>query len=166
MKFFLTVGTQLPFDRLVRAVDDWVGAAGRTKIEMFGQIGDVSQASYTPKNFDWTEFLEPDEFADRFAAATHVIAHAGMGTIISALMAGKPILILPRRASLEEQRNDHQLSTVDKFAGRPGVYAVLHEREVHEALSNMNRPHLLDNARVPDLADRSLTDAIRNEIMA
>ncbi len=33
---FVTVGEQLPFDRLVRAVDEWAAASGK---EVFAQIG-------------------------------------------------------------------------------------------------------------------------------
>ncbi|MEM7212154.1 MAG: hypothetical protein AAF479_09695 [Pseudomonadota bacterium] len=84
MNLFLTVGTQLPFDRLTRAVDLWAdGQQGRTH-RIFGQIGPQSPGNHRPTRFEWTEFLDPDAFAKRFDAATHIIAHAGMGTIISA----------------------------------------------------------------------------------
>ncbi len=49
-------------------------------------------------------------------AATAIVAHAGMGTILTALEMGKPLLVMPRRAALGEHRNDHQLATASRFA--------------------------------------------------
>ncbi|MEM9060266.1 MAG: glycosyltransferase [Pseudomonadota bacterium] len=166
MSLFLTVGTQLPFDRLVRAVDAWAGRQKTQDIEIFGQIGGLQRTSYRPSNFEWTEFLDPETFSRRFHKATHIVAHAGMGTIISSLMVNKPILVLPRLAVLSEQRNDHQIATVEKFADRPGVMAVLDEKDVADALTEMTQLPQTTGCGIGDLADQSLTQAIREQIMA
>ncbi len=131
---FLTVGTQLPFDRLVRAVDAW--AADRDA-EIFGQIAEPGPDGHVPQNFGWVAHLDPETFGQRFAAANLIVAHAGMGSLISALAAPKPILILPRRAALGEQRNDHQLATARRFADRTGVTACMDETEVGPALDRL-----------------------------
>jgi len=56
---FLTVGTQFPFDRLVKAVDDLLdGDLVNEKI--FAQIGD---SSYRPRNFKVVSSLEKRFFA-------------------------------------------------------------------------------------------------------
>ena len=47
-------------------------------------------------------------------AAAAIVAHAGMGTILTALETGKRLLVMPRRAALGEHRNDHQLATVSR----------------------------------------------------
>ena len=129
---FVTVGGQLPFDRLVRAVDEWAGARGRT--DAFAQIG---RGAYRPRHLEWTELLGPAEFAQRARAASCIVAHAGMGTILTALEHGKPLVILPRRAALHEQRNDHQLATAERFRGRAGVRVALDERELAQALDEL-----------------------------
>jgi UDP-N-acetylglucosamine transferase subunit ALG13 len=54
-------------------------------------------------------------------AADAIVAHAGMGTIISALEFGKPLLVMPRLASLGEHRNDHQLATAERFGAEGRV---------------------------------------------
>jgi UDP-N-acetylglucosamine transferase subunit ALG13 len=125
---FLTVGTQLPFDRLVAAVDAWAWARGRD--DVFGQISDPGPAGYRPKHFDWVADLDPIAFEARFRAASHIVAHAGMGTIIGALGQGKPLLIVPRRAHLGEQRNDHQFATARRFGTRPGILVAFEAEEV------------------------------------
>jgi UDP-N-acetylglucosamine transferase subunit ALG13 len=111
---FVTVGSSEPFDRLVRAVDEWAGLRGRT--DVFAQIG---KSEYQPKNIECSKFLEPSEFRTRFNSAEFVVAHAGMGSIITALEIGKPIVVMPRREHLGETRSDHQVATVDKFGQQP-----------------------------------------------
>ena len=114
---FLTVGTQEPFDRLVRAVDAWCGK--RDYREIFAQINNPGRNGYRPRNMEWTPTLSPAAYDDRMATADLIVAHAGMGSIITALSLAKPILILPRRADAKEQRNDHQIATAQRFASRP-----------------------------------------------
>ena len=83
---FVTVGTQIPFDRLVRTVDEWAGRTGRA--DVFAQIGD---SRFAPRHLEAVPSLSPDEFEARFAAADVVVAHAGMGTILGALEFGSGI---------------------------------------------------------------------------
>ena len=81
---FVTVGAQMPFDRLVQAVDEWAGA--RSRSDVFAQIG---SEGIPPSNIEFTRFLEAAEFKRRIREADVVISHAGMGTILSALEAGR-----------------------------------------------------------------------------
>lgn len=174
---FLTVGTQLPFDRLVAAVDAW--AAGLGGAEVFGQISEPGPAGYRPKNFAWAADLDPGEFEARFRAASHVVGHAGMGTIIGALGQAKPLLIMPRRAHLGEQRNDHQLATARRFGTRPGILAAFEAEEVPGridallacgtagtgAASGPENGSANGPAPIARFAEKRLTDAIRAAIL-
>jgi UDP-N-acetylglucosamine transferase subunit ALG13 len=126
---FVTVGTQGAFDRLIRAVDDWAGS--RAKSDVFAQIG---PSDYRPKHIGATRFLDPEEFRRRIEAARIVVAHAGMGSIISSLEHGKPIIVMPRRAELREQRNDHQIATAKHFARQGRIIVALDEGELREKL--------------------------------
>lgn len=128
----LAVGTQEPFDRLVRAVDQWVADTGHP---VFGQLGRIGPESYRPANFEWAPLLPAAEFEARFAVAPLVIAHAGMGAIIGSLCQGKPLVIMPRRASLGEHRNEHQLATVEKFRDRPGIFVAEDETQLAATLA-------------------------------
>jgi UDP-N-acetylglucosamine transferase subunit ALG13 len=109
---FLTVGSALPFDRLVKLVDDAV-AARIVREPVFAQIGD---GRYLPANFEYQRMLPRPEFDARFAAASAVISHAGIGTIAAALRMRKPLLVLPRSRALGELVDDHQYLTAQKFA--------------------------------------------------
>lgn len=108
---FLTVGTQFPFDRLVQAVDDLV-ARGIIDEEVFAQVGN---SSYRPRHFEAVASLEKTEFDERIQRASSLISHAGMGTIMTALDADKPLLAMPRRKKYREVVNDHQVAIARKF---------------------------------------------------
>lgn len=160
---FLTVGTQLPFDRLVRSVDDWCKTTGSSDI--FGQIADPGRDGYQPRHFEWQAFVEPEEFKHRFDEAQFIVSHAGMGSIITALTLNKPIVIMPRRAALNEQRNDHQLSTVARFSNRPGVYAADDESKISGHLNDlMNDPASVDYGDMSPFAEEKLIKSLRSFI--
>lgn len=130
----LTVGTQLPFDRLVKAVDEWCAATGRK--DVFGQIGSIGPHSYRPKHFEWRAFVSPAEFNGMVKEADLLVAHAGMGSLIAALTQAKPIVIMPRRAALGEHRNDHQLATARHLVQRENVYLANDEFELPDRLKD------------------------------
>ena len=158
---FLTIGTQEPFDRLVRAMDEWYGQSDRSQ-KLFGQIAELHENGYVPSNFEWVTRLSPVEYADRFAQADLIVSHAGMGSIITALHHGKPIVIMPRWAKLREHRNDHQLATVKRLGNRRGIHVADDEVQLAEVvervLAGLTSPGA---ARLPGVADHQFTDALR-----
>lgn len=116
---FVTVGTQLSFDRLVQMVDEWAGRHPQEQV--FVQSGD---SRCTPRHCQSTPFTSPDEWERLFHSADRVISHAGMGTIIKSLEFAKPLVIAPRKASLGEHRNDHQCATAARFSGFDNISIV------------------------------------------
>jgi UDP-N-acetylglucosamine transferase subunit ALG13 len=126
---FATVGTQGQFDRLIRAVDEWAGAHRRD--DVFAQTG---PSDYHAEHIRTERFIDPTEFRTRVEAASLVISHAGMGSIITALELGKRIIVMPRRASLGEHRNDHQLATAKRFAEQGRIMVALTEQELVDKL--------------------------------
>ncbi|NBB63335.1 glucuronosyltransferase [Pseudomonas sp. ODNR1LW] len=129
---FLTVGTQLPFPRLIHAVDT---LAPTLDEEIFGQIG---HGCPSPKNFASSATLPPIEFEKKFSAARLIISHAGIGTVLAARKHGKPIIIFPRRSGLGEHRNDHQLATCAQLQGRSGIYVANDDAELGALLQTPN----------------------------
>lgn len=113
---FVTVGTQLPFERLVRGVDEW---ARNNDEEIRAQIG---KSEYIPKQLKWEAFIEPKKYEKEFFKASLVIAHAGTGVIMKALQQEKPIIVMPRKEKFQEHRNDHQVATAMRFQDTQGVY--------------------------------------------
>jgi exopolysaccharide biosynthesis glucuronosyltransferase PssE len=109
---FLTVGSALPFDRLVRMVDEAV-SEGLISEEVFAQIGN---GKYIPSSFAHARFLAKSEFEEKMAHASAVISHAGIGTITNALEQSLPLLVLPRLPQHGELVDDHQQKTAQAYA--------------------------------------------------
>lgn len=126
---FVTVGTQLPFDRLVQYVD---AIAPDLEEPVFAQIGDKS--TYKPKNIKFSNLVSAAEFDEMMEDVSVIVGHAGIGTIIAALKHSKPLVLMPRLASLNEHRNDHQVATVNSLASRRGIYLAQTEIELKALL--------------------------------
>lgn len=141
----------MPFDRLIRAVDRW--ARDNPQYEMVAQIGN---SDFVPQFMDYHPSLPPSQFARTMASASVVVAHAGMGTIISAAEYGKPMLLLPRRGDLRETRNDHQIATAKWLESKPGISVAYNEVELNEMLerqmSKLSGVGLSDTAPVAMVA--------------
>lgn len=144
---FVTVGSQMGFDRLVRAVDEWAAARGRS--DVFAQIGPTE---WRPSHVEWATFIEPPEFRKRMETADVIVAHAGMGSILTALELGKPILVMPRKGALRETRNDHQVATAMKWRDRIAV--AMDERELVvqlDALADLRPSDRISSGASPEL---------------
>ncbi|UCD75128.1 MAG: hypothetical protein JSV91_15255 [Phycisphaerales bacterium] len=124
----------MPFDRLIRAVDEWARISGRG--DVFAQIGD---GKYWPSWFQAVPFLTPRQFQERIESASGVIGHAGTGTIIAALRLRKPLLVLPRLAARGETRNDHQVATARYFAGRGYLLAAYCEEQLRSRIDKLEQ---------------------------
>lgn len=157
---FVTVGSQMPFDRLVQAVDAWAGLHPEQRV-----LAQVGQGAAPTRHLDRHEALSPIAFRQAVQQCRLVVAHAGMGSVLTALDLGKPMLLMPRRGALRETRNDHQLATLRWLQGKPGVIAAFDEEALQHALDDWLR----DGARAPDeskrtAAQQALVNALRDFI--
>lgn len=153
---FVTVGAQMPFDRLVRTVDEWAAAEGRS--DVFAQIG---MSQWRPRHIQWTHFLSPEEFRCCVRQCRVMVAHAGTGSIIAAMEHAKPIIVMPRLAALGETRNDHQTATAHRFAER-GIAVAMNESALLRHLGDADSlPH---PAAIPSEASEALIRTIQRFI--
>ena len=114
---FVTIGSMFPFDRLIRVMDAW--AAENAGDEPFAQIGD---GAYEPRHMPWVRRLDQAAFARTVAGARLIVAHAGMGSVITADEFRKPIVILPRLQERGEHTTDHQVATANWLRAKPGIH--------------------------------------------
>ena len=145
----VTVGSQAPFDRLIRAVDEWAELRGRS--DVFAQI---ARGSYIPRHIEFTDFVDPAEFKRRVGEAQILVAHAGMGSIISALEHGKPIVVMPRRAHFKETRNDHQVAAAKHFGEQGRILVARDETELSGKLDcalTLGETDRIDTQATPQL---------------
>ena len=129
---FATVGTQLAFPRLMSALNS---IANDLDERIVAQVGD--DAGHYPA-LETHAALAPAEFDAAFSGARVVVAHAGVGTILNARKIGKPLVIMPRRHSLGEHRNDHQMATAREVADLPGIHVAWDEADLARWLAEPN----------------------------
>jgi UDP-N-acetylglucosamine transferase subunit ALG13 len=158
---FVSVGSMMPFDRLCEAMDAWAAANPGTPVEI--QIG---KGSYEPRHARWVRKLALPEYQARVAACDLFVAHCGMGSIISAIEAGKPILMLPRLAELGEHNTDHQLATARHIGIRPGLHVAADVADLQARATALLAETGVAPAPISRFADPVLTNRIRAFIEA
>jgi UDP-N-acetylglucosamine transferase subunit ALG13 len=121
---FVTVGTHLPFDRLVRSLDDC--AVDERLVVQVGAGG------ARPRAAEIVGFLPFDELIAHIRAARVVVCHAGVGSVLSCLQNGKRPIVVPRRAAHAEAVDDHQV----EFARRLGAAGLVTLVEEPSGLSD------------------------------
>ena len=123
---FVTIGSMFPFDRMIRAMDAWVLAEGQGE-EVLAQIG---AGDYEPRHMTWVRKLDRPAYGAAIRRCRLVVAHAGVGSIVTAGENGRPIVVLPRRAHFGEHTSDHQVETVGWLRGRAGIHVADGEAEL------------------------------------
>lgn len=149
---FLTVGTQFPFDRLVKAVDDLYDR-GLIHEPVIAQIGD---SKYRPRHFEAVASLDKSAFDRNIREASGIIGHAGMGTITMALENCRPLLAMPRLKKYGEVVNDHQVALAVKFEAMGHILLARDETELPDKIAGLQsfvpRPRKAD----PDAVARRI----------
>jgi len=153
---FVTVGAQMSFDRLVGWVDDW--AVKEDRDDVVAQIG---PSEYVPQRLRVVPFMTPPEFRARLESADVIVAHAGMGSIISALELAKPIVVVPRHGARKETRNDHQIATARRLEAERLVRVADSPEDLARHLAELDSG-MGDNIRIAPTAQESLLGRLRD----
>lgn len=118
---FVTVGAcDLPFNRLVHAVDELV-TSGVISEDVFFQIGH-SVAPTSKLRFE--RFLPLDRMNDCADEARIIICQGGPGSILLGLARGKVPIVVPRQKRFGEQVDDHQVLFARKLVEEKKVLAI------------------------------------------
>lgn len=126
---FVTLGSQkFQFNRLLKALDELVEENVITD-KVFAQIG---YSDYRPKNYQYTEFLDMDEFNKAISECDIFITHGGTGAIINAVKRGKKVLAIPRLKKYGEHVDDHQIQILKQFEGMKIIEACYNLDELGE----------------------------------
>ncbi|GGE01195.1 glucosyl transferase [Aureimonas endophytica] len=152
----VTVGTQLPFDRLIKMIDE---LAPELSTPVFAQTG---ISGYVPTNVRHQANIGPQEFEALMRDASVIVAHAGIGTVLKAYKYHKPIILVPRRAALGEHRNDHQLATISQLRHRAGIHAAETKDELRTLLAGELAPAIM----TPDIEAKriQLLDFVKQQL--
>ena len=101
---YVTIGTMhLPFARLIRKMDE-IARATDEKI-----VVQTGLDNLLPEHCEHFDFKAREEVEAIQREARVIVAHAGIGSVIDALKAGRPLVVVPRLKRFGEHNNDHQL---------------------------------------------------------
>jgi UDP-N-acetylglucosamine transferase subunit ALG13 len=132
---YVTVGTMyMPFTRLLSAVDKIAVETDEEIIVQTGMDKDI------PKHCTCFDFKSREEILEIQARARVVVSHAGIGSVIDALKAGKPLLVVPRLAKYREHTNDHQMDLAGAVERRCWGRMVLDMDELANLCANPPKP--------------------------
>ena len=109
---FVTVGSgKIPFNRLIEKVDIAI-ERGTMPFPVFAQTG---AATYQPKHFLYTPYLPKEQFDEKVRNCEVLVTHGGVGSIMSAIYEGKPVVVCPRLGTMGENVDDHQIEIAETF---------------------------------------------------
>lgn len=152
IRTFVTVGNaRQPFSRLLDAVAAVAGS-------LPGPV--LVQRGHTPfgcAGMEVVDFVAMDRFSDWVAQADVLIMHAGAGSVIQAVRAGKAPIVMPRRAMLGEHVNDHQVEFAHALEVAGKVRVAEDAEGLRRALASlpgvagpgMGQPGCMDNVEPP-----------------
>ncbi len=152
---FVTVGTQLAYPRLLNAMNK---IAVEIDEEVVAQCGTISPEW---ANMQCYESLTPEEFNRFTDRARLIVAHAGIGTILTAKKLGLPLIVMPRRFAFDEHRNDHQLATAQYVQSLQGVYVAWSEEELEPLI---RAKPLIGATSTPGPTHTALIDRVKSFI--
>ena len=131
---FVTLGSQkFQFNRLLMELDKLVEEK-KISNDIFAQIG---YSDYKPKNYEFKEFLDREQFAEFMDKCDTVITHGGTGAIVGAVKRDKKVIAVPRLAKFGEHVDDHQLQIIDQFTNMNFIVGVKETNEIYEALEQL-----------------------------
>ena len=127
----VTIGLLYGFDRLIGEMDE---IAGRIAEEVIMQIGETA---YEPKNARYFRFASAEKMDQLYEDARVVVCHAGVGSILTALEHGKPIIAVPRRKKYGEHVDDHQLDIAGEMEKEGAIIAIYNISDLEKALHSI-----------------------------
>lgn len=134
--------------------------------EVFWQTGSTDVRKL---GIEGRPFVGENEMADRLASADVVIAHAGVGSALAAMRAGRAPILVPRRAVRKEHVDDHQIQIARELDQRGLATAcevdaldcaALERAAASRVIRSLNPPRFTlesERAAMPALAGRRAT---------
>lgn len=133
---FVTLGTQkFQLNRLLKKIDEYIEIGIITE-EVFAQVGN---SDYVPKHYEYSKFLDKNEFDKIVAKADVVVTHSGVGTIITSINLNKPVVVYPRLAKYKEHVDDHQLEIAKAFSKKRYVLMCDEEDELISVINEAKK---------------------------
>lgn len=134
---FITVGSseEYKFPRLLQIIDELCEEGVVNGTETVAQIG---YTNYSPKHYKAFDMTSDEEFKSLVAKADIIIAHAGTGSVTSALKAHKKVIIFPRQFEFNEHLDNHQLELAALFTDKGYTLSAMDKDELREKIQHID----------------------------
>ena len=128
---YVTVGTMfLDFPRLIRKMDEIACDTGERVVIQTGMGKTI------PEHSEWFDFKPREEVLAIQREARVIVCHAGIGSVLDALQARCPLLVVPRRRKFNEHMTDHQLDVAEAVERRGWGRMILDVADLSEACAH------------------------------
>ena len=128
---YATVGTMhLDFARLIHALDAYAATTDESVVIQTGL------SKIVPRYADYFPFRPRAELLTMQADARVIVCHAGIGSVIDALQAARPLIVVPRLQRFGEHNNDHQIDLARAVEHRGWGKAVYDMDDLAAALAD------------------------------
>jgi len=121
-------GTQ-PFTRLLDAVERLAPTLPAPVVVQHGST------PFHPIVCEARPFVDMAEFERRIAEAKLVILHAGAGSLIHAIRAGRIPVVMPRRRRYDEVVDDHQVELASELERAGKIVVAMEPSELEAAIA-------------------------------
>lgn len=162
--FIMTGTTIFGFDRLLNEVDKLI----ESKVINEKVIAQIGRSKYKPKNCEYVDFLTPDEVSELMSKSSVVITHGGVGSIMDALVTGKPTIVVPRYKKFNECVDNHQLEITQELEKEGMIIPVYDISKLSEALRKAetfkSKNFTLSESNVKNIIKNYLKDSFRENV--
>jgi UDP-N-acetylglucosamine--N-acetylmuramyl-(pentapeptide) pyrophosphoryl-undecaprenol N-acetylglucosamine transferase len=144
VRVVVTVGTavEFPFPRLFRALAPLLAPGGDLERKTDRPVDVLWQTGCSPVDdlpIEPTPFLPAADLTAALAAADIVVSHAGTGSALANLAAGRFALVVSRLAALGEAGDDHQRELAEELVSRGlAAYRAPEEITVDDLLGTLD----------------------------
>lgn len=128
----ITVGTaRFNFNRLFKIIDELCEEKIIDGKEIIAQIG---YTEYKPKHYKSFSLINSDDFNKYIEESKYIIAHAGVGTVVSSVQKNKKVIVFPRMEKYNEHVDDHQLELSKLFKENNYAMIAKNKKELKECI--------------------------------
>ena len=117
------------------------------------------------KECEWIKFTSMKEFETRIKEAEILILHAGAGSLIHAIQAGKIPIVMPRRAVYKEHVDDHQVELAERLAQENKLVLVMESEDLKQAVAKarvLKEKQSVESTKVPQKIHLLVENALSN----
>lgn len=152
----LLLGTNpYPFDRLLKAMDEWAAVSGE---KVIAQVGHTRLPA---PHLECHDFAPHERIVAWLKEADVAVCQGGFGSLRDCLMAGKPTIAVPRKPELGECQ-DVQMEIVSALAAESRVLMLEDMKDLGKAIAAARHlpPPSTSVSRIPNIVAKKIIEIL------